>query len=93
LSILNGSQEKILKQAPQHFAVNLSMHEYGYFYIMTNAHNTVLYCGATTDLYKEFRNIKTEYSKTVLQLSITLTSLFISNHLQLLEMLLNEKSR
>ncbi|HEX6848144.1 MAG TPA: GIY-YIG nuclease family protein [Chitinophagaceae bacterium] len=24
----------------------------GYFYMMTNKHNTVLYCGATTDLYK-----------------------------------------
>ena len=28
------------------------MHQYGYFYIMANAYNTVLYCGATTDLYK-----------------------------------------
>ena len=28
------------------------MHNPGYFYIMTNAHNTVLYCGATTDLYR-----------------------------------------
>lgn len=28
------------------------MTQYGYCYIMTNAHNTVLYCGATTDLYK-----------------------------------------
>ena len=28
------------------------MPESGYFYIMTNAHNTVLYCGATTNLYK-----------------------------------------
>jgi len=31
----------------------------GYFYIMTNSHNTVLYCGATIDLYKrvqEHRN-------------------------------------
>ena len=35
------------------------MHQYGYFYIMTNSHNSVLYCGATTDLYKrilEHRN-------------------------------------
>jgi putative endonuclease len=35
------------------------MHQYGYFYIMTNVHNTVLYCGATVDLYKrilEHRN-------------------------------------
>ena len=28
------------------------MHHSGYFYILTNAHNTVLYCGATNDLYK-----------------------------------------
>lgn len=35
------------------------MQEGGYFYIMTNVHNTVLYCGATNDLYKrvhEHRN-------------------------------------
>jgi len=35
------------------------MHQYGYFYIVTNAHNTVLYCGATVDLHKgvlEHRN-------------------------------------
>lgn len=30
----------------------------GYFYIMTNAHNTVLYCGATTDLYKRIQEHK-----------------------------------
>ena len=34
------------------------MHQYGYFYIMTNAHNTVLYCGATTDLYKRIQEHK-----------------------------------
>jgi putative endonuclease len=35
------------------------MPQCGYFYIMTNAHNSVLYCGATTDLYNrvvEHRN-------------------------------------
>lgn len=35
------------------------MHEYGYFYIITNKYNTVLYCGATNQLYKrimEHRN-------------------------------------
>lgn len=35
------------------------MHQVGYFYIMTNTHHTVLYCGATNDLYKrilEHRN-------------------------------------
>jgi len=26
------------------------MHKIGYFYIMSNNHNTVLYCGATDDL-------------------------------------------
>jgi len=28
------------------------MQQPGYFYIMTNVHPTVLYCGATNDLYK-----------------------------------------
>jgi putative endonuclease len=28
------------------------MRQPGYFYILTNTHNTVLYCGATIDLYK-----------------------------------------
>ena len=28
------------------------MHKLGFFYIMTNAHHTVLYCGATDDLFK-----------------------------------------
>lgn len=35
------------------------MQQSGYFYIMTNTHNSVLYCGATTDLYNrvlEHRN-------------------------------------
>jgi len=40
------------------------MHEYGYFYIMTNAHHTLLYCGATTDLYKRVLEHKTRSSKT-----------------------------
>jgi putative endonuclease len=30
----------------------------GYFYIMTNKHNTVLYCGATDDLYKRISEHK-----------------------------------
>jgi putative endonuclease len=34
------------------------MPQYEYFYIMTNAHNTVLYCGATTDLYKRIQEHK-----------------------------------
>ncbi|MBL7722370.1 MAG: GIY-YIG nuclease family protein, partial [Chitinophagaceae bacterium] len=28
------------------------MNKPGYFYIMSNAHNKVLYCGATDDLYR-----------------------------------------
>ena len=39
------------------------MHQYGYFYIMTNAHNTVLYCGATTDLYKRIQEHKNKIFK------------------------------
>jgi putative endonuclease len=34
------------------------MQQYGYFYIMTNAYNTVLYCGATTDLFKRVQEHK-----------------------------------
>ncbi len=34
------------------------MHQPGYFYIMTNSHNTVLYCGATNDLYKRMQEHK-----------------------------------
>ncbi len=34
------------------------MHPSGYFYIMTNNHNTVLYCGATNDLYKRMQEHK-----------------------------------
>jgi putative endonuclease len=32
----------------------------GYFYIMTNAHNKVLYCGATDDLYRRTLEHKNE---------------------------------
>ena len=34
------------------------MHQSGYFYIMTNTHHTVLYCGATNDLYKRVQEHK-----------------------------------
>lgn len=34
------------------------MHQHGYFYIMTNSHNTVLYCGATNELYKRVQEHK-----------------------------------
>src|SRR6187397_2613379 len=39
------------------------MHQFGYFYIMTNAQNTVLYCGATTDLYKRVQEHKNKVFK------------------------------
>ena len=39
------------------------MHQYGYFYIMTNAYNTVLYSGATTDLYKRVQEHKNKIFK------------------------------
>jgi len=35
-----------------------NMHIAGYFYIMTNTHNTVLYCGATDDLYRRVQEHK-----------------------------------
>jgi putative endonuclease len=34
------------------------MQQSGYFYIMTNVHNTVLYCGATNDLYERVQEHK-----------------------------------
>ena len=34
------------------------MHQSGYFYITTNSNNTVLYCGATNDLYKRMQEHK-----------------------------------
>ena len=32
------------------------MHQQGYFYMMTNVHRTVLYCGATNDLYRRIQD-------------------------------------
>lgn len=34
------------------------MNKPGYFYIMSNAHNKVLYCGATDDLYRRVNEHK-----------------------------------
>jgi putative endonuclease len=34
------------------------MQKIGYFYILTNTHHTVLYCGATDDLYKRVQEHK-----------------------------------
>jgi putative endonuclease len=34
------------------------MHQEGCFYIMTNTHNTVLYCGATNNLYRRIAEHK-----------------------------------
>ena len=34
------------------------MQQVGYFYIMTNSNHTVLYCGATNDLYKRVHEHK-----------------------------------
>jgi putative endonuclease len=39
------------------------MPQHGYFYIMTNAYNNVLYCGATTDLYKRVMQHKNRVFK------------------------------
>jgi len=44
-----------------------SMHQCGYFYMMTNAHNSVLYCGATIDLY----NRVLEHRNNIFQNSFT----------------------
>ena len=34
------------------------MHQCGYFYMMTNSNNNVIYCGATTELYKRVQEHK-----------------------------------
>ena len=39
------------------------MHQYGYFYIMANVHNTVLYCGSTIDLHKRVQEHKNKIFK------------------------------
>jgi len=39
------------------------MHQYGYFYIIANVHNTVLYCGSTIDLHKRVQEHKNKTFK------------------------------
>jgi len=51
------------------------MHQYGYFYIMTNAYNTVLYCGATTDLYKRVQEHKNKVFKNSFTLKYNIDKL------------------
>lgn len=47
----------------------------GYFYIMTNKHNTVLYCGATTDLYKRIMEHKNRVFKNSFTLKYNIDKL------------------
>ena len=47
----------------------------GYFYIMTNVHNTVLYCGATTDLYKRIQEHKNGLFKNSFTLKYNINKL------------------
>jgi len=51
------------------------MHQYGYFYIMTNVHHTVLYCGATTDLYKRVQEHKNKIFKNGFTLKYNINKL------------------
>ncbi len=39
------------------------MNEIGYFYILTNTHHTVLYCGASNDLYRRVQEHKNKIYK------------------------------
>jgi len=39
------------------------MHQYCYFYIIANVHNTVLYCGSTIDLHKRVQEHKNKTFK------------------------------
>ncbi len=47
----------------------------GYFYIMTNKHNTVLYGGATTDLYKRIMEHKNRIFKNSFTLRYNIDTL------------------
>ena len=64
-----GARKKInFEASPTIYFLILSVHQCGYFYIMTNAYNTVLYCGATIDLYKRVL----EHKNKIFQNSFTL---------------------
>ena len=47
----------------------------GYFYIMANIHNTVLYCGATIDLYKRIQEHKNGIFKNSFTLKYNINKL------------------
>ena len=51
------------------------MHQGGYFYIMTNVYNTVLYCGATIDLYKRVLEHKNKIFKNSFTLKYNIDKL------------------
>lgn len=51
------------------------MHQRGCFYIMTNVYNTVLYCGATIDLYKRVQEHKNSIFKNSFTLEYNINKL------------------
>lgn len=51
------------------------MQQGGYFYIIANTHNTVLYCGATTDLYKRILEHKNKVFKNSFTLKYNVSKL------------------
>ena len=53
-----ASPRKTLKVEVTFGARKSIMHQPGYFYILTNTYNTVLYCGATDNLYKRVQEHK-----------------------------------
>jgi putative endonuclease len=71
-----GARKKInLKQALRFIFLILSMYQCGYFYIMTKSYNTVLYCGATTDLYKRVQEHKNSVFKNSFTLKYNISKL------------------
>lgn len=51
------------------------MQQHGYFYIITNVRHTVLYCGATTDLYKRIQEHKNKVFKNSFTLKYNIDKL------------------